>query len=130
MSLVRLGRYNEASRRLSAGLTIHPNHPGLAHALARLLAAAPDNRVRDGRRALSVMQMLSDQQRTMDLGETMAMVFAEVGQYDQAVEWQRQAVAGARRAGREELAQRMTENLRMYERRQPCRTPWRTGELP
>jgi hypothetical protein len=24
----------------------------------------------------------------------------------------------------------MVENLRLYERREPCRTPWRDGEMP
>jgi hypothetical protein len=36
----------------------HPEQPVFAHALARLLAAAPDDRVRDGRRALELAEEL------------------------------------------------------------------------
>ena len=83
-----------------------------------------------GQQALAVMQALPDEQRHIDLGETMAMAFAEVGQYEKAAAWQREAMATAKRAGRDELARRMAENLRLYEGRKPCRTPWRNGELP
>jgi hypothetical protein len=101
----------------------YPDQPSFAHSLARLLAAAPDDGIRDGRRALAVMQTLSDEQRHIDFGETMAMVFAEVGQYQEAVTWQREAMAAAKRAGRDDLARRMAENLKLYEGRKPFRTP-------
>ena len=69
------------------------------------------------------MQMLSDDQRRIDFGETMAMVFAEVGQYEDAAAWQREGMAAAARAGRDDLARRMAEHLRLYEGRTPYRTP-------
>ena len=49
MALVRLRRFQEARDRLADGVKTYPDQPGFAHALARLLAAAPDARVRDGR---------------------------------------------------------------------------------
>ena len=52
MGLVRLGRYQEARARLETAMKTFPDQPGFAHALARLLAAAPDDRVRDGARAM------------------------------------------------------------------------------
>jgi tetratricopeptide (TPR) repeat protein len=130
MALVRLRRYQEARDRLSDATKLHPDQAGLAHALARLLSAAPDDRVRDGRRAMAVMQGLADEQRRMDSGETMAMMFAELGQYEEAAAWQREAMAAASRAGRADLAQRMAGNLRLYEARRPCRTPWRDEDFP
>src|SRR5688500_8685193 len=47
MGLVRLGRYQEARGRLEQAAKVVPDQPGFAHALARLLAAAPDARARD-----------------------------------------------------------------------------------
>jgi tetratricopeptide (TPR) repeat protein len=123
ITLVSLRRYQEARDRLSDGMKAHPDQPSFAHSLARLLAAAPDERVRDGRRALAVMQALTDAQRRLDLGETMAMAFAEVGQYDEAAAWQRDAIATATRAGRDDLARRMAEHLTLYEGRRPYRMP-------
>jgi tetratricopeptide (TPR) repeat protein len=125
MALVRLERYQTARDVLTEGMKLNPDQPAIAHALARLLAAAPDDRVRDGRRAMAVMQSLLAKPRSTDLGETMAMTLAELGQYDEAMTWQREAMAAAERGGRADLVPLMAENLRLYERHMPCRTPWR-----
>lgn len=130
MALVRLEQYQEARERLREGARVHPEEPVFEHALARLLAAAPDDRIRDGRQALAVMQALSEGQQRLDLGEAMAMALAEVGRYEEAAAWQRGAIAAARQAGHTDLAQRMAGNLRLYEARRPCRTPWRDEDLP
>jgi hypothetical protein len=76
------------------------------------------------------MQALSEEQRRLDLGETMAMVLAEVGRYEAAAAWQRDAMAAARQAGHTDLVQRMAENLRLYQGNRPARTPWRGEDLP
>jgi tetratricopeptide (TPR) repeat protein len=128
MALVRLRRYREARDQLIEGMRTYPNQPAFAHSLARLLAAAPDDRVRDGRRAMTLMRELLKGPQSIELGETMAMTLAELGQYDEAAAWQRDATAAAQRAGRADVARPMAENLRLYERRQPCRTPWRDDE--
>jgi hypothetical protein len=131
MALVRLGQYQQARDRLTDATTALPDHPDLVQALARLLAAAPDARVRDGDRAIALMQGLVKQQRTPELIETMAMAYAEASQYQQAVAWQRQAIAAADQAGREPaVRQQMTENLKLFERGEPCRIPWRDGTMP
>jgi tetratricopeptide (TPR) repeat protein len=128
MALVRLGRYREARERLAADVQTFPDQPGIPHALARLLAAAPDNKVRDGQRALTIVQGLLEKQTTLALAETMAMALAEVGRYDDAASWQRQAIDASKQSGRNDLAARLAENLALYERRQPCRTPWRDDD--
>jgi tetratricopeptide (TPR) repeat protein len=130
IALAALGRFREARDRLTDNVKAHPDQPAFSLALARVLAAAPDDRVRDGRQASAVMEALSDDQRRLDLGETMAMTFAEVGRFEDASAWQRDAITAARRVGRDDLADRMAENLKLYEGRKPCRTPWRSGEWP
>lgn len=124
MALVRLGRYREARDRLEHDSRTFAGQPGFAHALARVLAAAPDDGVRDGTRALALVQPLVEQGRSPAILETMAMALAEVGRFDDAVRWQSEAVALARRAGRRELMPHLSENLRLYEARRPCRVPW------
>jgi tetratricopeptide (TPR) repeat protein len=128
MALVRLRRYQEARDSLEQGMNTYPDQPGFAHALARLLAAAPDDQVRDGRRARTLTETLLRQQKTMALAETMAMTLAESGEYDQAVTWQREAMTAAERAGQANLVQPMVATLRLYEARRPCRTPWRDDD--
>jgi tetratricopeptide (TPR) repeat protein len=128
-SLVRMRQYAEARDRFAAAMIAYPAELDFAHATARLLAAAPDDRVRDGRRALSIMQGLVDRGlRSLEALETMAMSQAEVGQYGGAVVWQREAIAAARQAGEPGIAERIADNLRLYEAGKPCRTPWRVDE--
>lgn len=126
MVLVSSGRWAEARDRLAEAMRRYPGPPAFPIALARILAAAPDDRVRDGRRALEIMEQLPEEQQRVDLGETLAMALAENGRYGEAADLQREAIAAAP----PELAERMAENLALYEAGQPSRAPWREGELP
>lgn len=130
MALVRLERYAAARDRLSQGLAVSPNEPTFKHALARLLAAAPDAGVRDGQRAMSLVEELVETQQSVMLGETAAMALAEMGFYDQAVAVQRDVMAAAEQGGLPADLARMAGNLALYEQRQPCRTPFTEDELP
>jgi tetratricopeptide (TPR) repeat protein len=128
VTLVRLRRYLEARQWLEESLAVQREQPMLTHALARVLASAPDEGVRDGHRALALVQQLAQQVKTTDVGETLAMAFAETGDYTNAVNVQKDVMAAAARAGLGESVARMGENLRRYERRQPCRTPWAASD--
>jgi tetratricopeptide (TPR) repeat protein len=130
MTLVGLRRYQQARDTLADGMRRHPDDLVFPRALARLLSAAPDDRVRDGRRALSIVQELLKKEQSLEAGETLAMALAESGDYQKAAAVQRDVIAAAQGAGLADAARRMAENLTLYERRQPCRTPWRDGEMP
>ena len=129
LALVELGRHREALARLEAGVRRHPWEPAFPIALARLLAAAPDDTLRDGARALAVAQALAASLRTTAVAETMAMAHAELGQFAGAVEWQRLAMSVAAEAGQSAAVQRMSANLARYLRGEPCRVPWQDDEL-
>jgi tetratricopeptide (TPR) repeat protein len=130
ITLVRLRRYQEARDRLEEARLVHPGEPELTELLVRLLAAAPDDRIRDGRRALALMQERLNGPPRVEVRETMAMTLAELGRYDEAVRWQREAITAAEQAGRGDLARPMVDNLALYERRRPCRTPLREQPAP
>jgi tetratricopeptide (TPR) repeat protein len=125
MALVRLGRHREARERLESALGRTAGHPLFATALARLLAASPDARVRDGRRAFELVEVVVAEHKTTDVAETMAMALAELGEFRGAMEWQQLAIDVATDAGRPDVAARMSDNLARYRRGEPCRTPWR-----
>jgi tetratricopeptide (TPR) repeat protein len=127
LALTDLRRYLDARAWLTEAVERQPDRPELAHMLARLLAAAPDDRVRDGRRAMEIVQQLLKDQKSTDLGETMAMAFAELGDYERAAGVQRGVMAAAREAGLQQAVRRMEENLRLYEAHRPCRTLWFDG---
>ncbi|MCY4659956.1 MAG: tetratricopeptide repeat protein [Acidobacteria bacterium] len=128
MALVRLDRYAEARDRLEEALRVLPDQAMFGPALARVLAAAPDDAVRDGARAWDLIQGLADDQQHPGVFETLAMALAELGYFDLALDWQRLAMTTAARAGRADVAQRMAASLALYARRQPSRRPWRDDD--
>jgi tetratricopeptide (TPR) repeat protein len=131
MALVQLRRFAQARDRLGEFAKAHQDDPRFIHALARVLAASPDDRVRDGQRAMTLVQeLLSTQQKTPDLGETMAMALAALGRFEEAASLQRDLIAGADRAGARDIARRLRNNLVLYESRQPAPMPWAQEEMP
>ena len=132
MALVQLGRYREAHDRLVTAMDAFPNETSFPHALARLLAAAPDSAIRNGRRAMTLVERVMDAEPepTIDLAETMAMTLAELGRFGEAAEVQRALIGAAELAGITDAVRRLTVNLRRYERGEPCRTPWPADAMP
>lgn len=136
MTLALLDRYVEARDRLTDLMRTFPDEPRFRRTLARLLAAAPDDRVRSGRRALTMAAELLDQrQQSVDeglaVGETYAMALAESRQYTTAAAVQRDVRATAEKAdASDEVVRRLADNLSRYERGLPCRRPWTAEELP
>lgn len=128
MALVRLGRHQEALTRLQVAIDLHPEQPAFSHALARLLASAPDDQVRNGPRSLELVEALAQQYKTAAVAETMAMALAELGRFAEAVEWQRFAMGIAADAALPSVARGMASNLTRYLQNEPCRTPWRDDE--
>ena len=130
MVLVSLERYAEAVRYLEQGSLDFPEAWTFTLALSRLLSAAPQGEVRDGHRAVEVMEALPDDVRLIDFGETMAMALAESGNFEDAIVLQQQAIESAAQAGVIELVEAMSDNLKLYEANMPSRIPWRAGQLP
>jgi tetratricopeptide (TPR) repeat protein len=130
MAFVRLKNYSAARRELEAALEILPGDSDIASALARLLAACPEQRLRDGPRALKLARSAFDADTTPDLdrGETLAMALAAVGQYQQAAQLQRSLIMELQRSGEDDLAGVLRENLTLYENGKACRKPWRDDD--
>lgn len=130
VALVQARRYREARDRLAEGMTLFPEQTVFAHGLARLLATARDDRVRDGQRAMALAQEVMTHGRTLDLGATVAMAYAELGQFAQAIGVQEELIAAAEKAGLRDAVPRLRANRALYARGEPCRTPWTADEIP
>ena len=126
MVLVRVKAYAQARAKLEQGLLVLADDADLATALARLLAACPDPSVRDGPRALQLIQQVMKSQKSFDLeqGQTMAMALAATDHFQEAVQIQGYMVAELEHAQRFDLARLLRVNLTLYEHHQPCLTPW------
>lgn len=130
MTLSKARRDREAKTVLTEAVTADSGDVVFTHALARLLATSPDASVRDGQRAMTLVQQLLQQGRTLELGETYAMTLAELGQFREAQSLQRDLIAASTRAGLTAMTTRLNARLKLYDRADPCRTPWTEEEMP
>jgi len=72
--------------------------------------------------------VLAREPLSVEVVELMAMTQAELGQFGEAVMWQREALVAAG-VSRPDVVRRLTDALTLYEHRQPCRTLWLEEEL-
>jgi hypothetical protein len=130
MALIRIRDYSKARSELEVGLLALPHDTDLATALARLLAACPDPSIRDGVHALTIIQRIVSDQKSLDLeqGQTLAMAFAAGGQFQRAAQLQNTMISQLERDGRLDLARLLRANLTLYESHKPCLTPWRDDD--
>jgi tetratricopeptide (TPR) repeat protein len=123
-ALVRLGRWAGAREALEDDVRTLPDEPAFLHALARILAAAPDAEVRDGTRGLALAEQLSRSMQNLDLAETVGMALAEAGRVDEAARWQRDLIDLARGSGAVGRLPRLRRQLASYEHGGGWREPW------
>lgn len=129
-ALVRLARFGAARDRVEQGRVVLPESARIKHALARLLAASPEEEVRDGTAALALATEVASDAGLLegridfDHGQTLAMAYAEIGQFDRAVALQEALVAAAERDRQFERVPQLRRNLDSYRNGTPCRVPW------
>jgi tetratricopeptide (TPR) repeat protein len=124
VALAKAGRHADAMRSLEESRKVLPDSMPLVHAAARLWAACPEDRFRDGPRALEAAKTLFRKQKCIEHAETVAMALAETGNYAEARRWQQKAIEVATRQGRGSALPRLRGNLALYKSGKPCRTPW------
>ncbi len=98
-ALILAGRYGPARVQLNEALRRFSRDVGLATTQVRLLAAAPDPRVRDGALALQVARRIESAAPGLPAQDTLAMALAAAGEVAEAARVQRDVVDGARAAG-------------------------------
>lgn len=92
-----------------------PFYAGYHTAVAMLRAACPDAKVRDGKKALEAARRAYDLAQGPNELAALAAAHAELGEFDQAVEWQAKAVETAPKAQKGQHEQR----LKLYQDKKP-----------
>jgi hypothetical protein len=123
VALVSLAEFERAAAQVERDLGAIPDQQALMLILARLRAASPDDAVRDGAVALALSRRIAPRSALVVV-ETLAMVAAELGRFDEAVRWQAAALAAVRDQGLSAMEPRVSSRLDHYERKQPNRAVW------
>jgi len=115
--LLQKGKADEAIAQFQQELQIAPNSPQALNNLAWLLTTCPNPALRNGRKAVE----LATQANALTGGEnpivlhTLAAAFAEAGRFGDAVQSAQKAMALARAAGQQDLAEHLNDELKRYE---------------
>ena len=115
-ALLRAGRSPEAVVAYGRALQSRPGWGVAANALARQWAAGADPRVRDPEAAVKLAEQVNRAigRRVPELLDTLAVCYAAVGRFDDAVAVEREAVGLAREAGRVEYAAELESRLKIF----------------
>jgi serine/threonine-protein kinase len=119
------GEIQEAKADLDKAADVNRASPSFAYAneLAWILATSPSVQIRDGAVALRLATDASKLTAWNNpfLLDTLAASYAQTGQFDDAVKWQKKAceLAQAKWPGRLEDLQKMNARLGLYEKHQP-----------
>lgn len=109
---------------LERGVAEQPGKWMFNYALARLLAASPEDSVRDGPRALTIARALYEQFPGFQNAEALAMALAETGDMEQAVDLMHYAIANAHVMGAPDRAEAMQDTLDRFRQGRPSRRPF------
>jgi tetratricopeptide (TPR) repeat protein len=115
------GRYTEAEQAYLGAVQIQPSEPGSYRLLAHLLATCPDDKARDGKRAVEYATKACERSGWNDPSciDTLAAAYAEAGQFEEAVRYETLALDGPALKGNVRTA--ANERLELYKQKKPFR---------
>jgi tetratricopeptide (TPR) repeat protein len=123
-ALIEIQRYADAVKVLDQASRLHPGAPDICRPMAILLAASPDDRVRDPERALMLAQQTVAATRGSDFVsiDALGMAQAEQGDFEAAAGTTVRAIALAREQGASPaVIAPMEARIARYRVRQPWR---------
>jgi Flp pilus assembly protein TadD len=116
LALAKLGRIDEAIAHNEEALNLRPDWPEALNNLAWILATNPNDKLRNQKRAVELADRareLAEYKMPLVL-DTQAAALAEAGKFPEAVKVAERAVALAREAGQERVAQDIQTRLDLY----------------
>jgi tetratricopeptide (TPR) repeat protein len=121
--LSRASQYANALSLLEKSHTRNPQKTDTSATLAFLLAASPQNDLRNGARALPLAQEVFQTTGLAQHGAIIALAMAELGRCAEAAGWQQKMIGLAEQKQQTELAAKLRSDLKNYETKASCRPP-------
>ena len=110
------GESGAAIRHLEEANRLSPNNPIAMNNLGWMLAAVPNDELRDPARALELIDAILEQTaiRDADVLDTQGVSYAALGRFDEAIDAANEAIDAARKTGDRELAEEIAARLSLY----------------
>lgn len=128
-ALLQTGREKEAIEHARKALEFQPHNVSFENNLALMLAATPDDSLRDGSAALELAEQANQLsgQLQPDVLATLAAAYAETGRFAEAVQTAQKAAALAATQHNMPLHDRVELDLKLYQANKPLRLPMLSG---
>jgi hypothetical protein len=107
---------------------VQPEDSGILNNLAWVLATSPEDALRDGKRSIELATKAAEvtEFKEAHILSTLASGYAEVGEWEKAVEWAKKAVE----AGEGEMKEQLQKELDSYLEKKPWREKQDVKEKP
>ncbi|HEY3241764.1 MAG TPA: tetratricopeptide repeat protein [Phycisphaerae bacterium] len=117
------GAFTDALTTLQRGLNNCGEDVALLNMLARIMATAPDDAVRNGAMAMAIARRAAQltQEQNPEVLDTLAATYAEAGDFRMAVQTAQTAAQLAESSGNTSALRRILDSLELYQRREPLR---------
>lgn len=118
-ALLSIGRQAEAVADYERALKLEPRDSGVLNNLAWVLATSPDDKVRDGERAVKLAKTACEvtQYKLPHIISTLAASYAESGDFETAVKWSQKA----HDMGEGEMKEHLAKELASFQAGEPWR---------
>jgi tetratricopeptide (TPR) repeat protein len=118
-ALLSLGKHAEAIADYERAYKLQPHDAGLLNNFAWVLCTSPVDKLRNGKRALELAKeacRLTDYKQAHILS-TLGAAYAEIGDFNSAMEWSKKAIA----LGKEDQKEALAKELESYKAGKPMR---------
>ncbi len=118
------GQFKEARQSLEEAVQAGPQSADAHNGLGWLLATCWEDSIRDGKKAIGLATKACElsEWKNPDFLDTLAAAYAEAGQFDDAVKWQKKALEHPEAFDAAKFEQ-AKQRLKLYEARQPYHEP-------
>jgi tetratricopeptide (TPR) repeat protein len=122
IALAAQKEYGRAIRDYEEAIKADPENVLPYNNLAYLLATCPEDKYRDGKRAVASARRACELTGWKDPGliDTLAVAHAEAGQYEEAVKWVKKAMESSAKFSKEEMEQ-LKKQLALFQEGKPYR---------
>jgi tetratricopeptide (TPR) repeat protein len=128
-ALLNIGRQAEAIAQYEKALKLEPKDDGVLNNLAWVLCTSPDDKLRNGRRAIELAAEACKvtEYKVPHILSTLAAAYAETGDFDNAVKWVTKGLEVADKAketdkdGGKETKEALKKELENYKAKKPTR---------
>lgn len=122
---LNIGRQGPAISDYEAALKIEPKEAGVLNNLAWVLATSPEDKLRDGKRAVDLATEAAKvtEYKQAHILSTLAAAYAEAGNFEEALKWSKKSLEVA---GDDKIKSQLNKELASYE----ARKPWREAQPP